>query len=145
MLSRAQLFILNNSICKFSQFSSANSDDLWAAMQAALDESNVPHDNYKVKEVMDTWTKQSDYPLVTVIRNYKTGETTISQKHFHPRKEENKSKKLNNVWSIPVTFTTNTNRDFSNTVPNYWLKDQNLTLQTGPVDWIIVNLQQTGE
>jgi len=36
------------------------SDDVWTVMQVALDESNVPHDDYKVKEVMETWIKQND-------------------------------------------------------------------------------------
>jgi aminopeptidase N len=119
-------------------------------MQAALDESNVPHDDYKVKEVMESWIKQSGYPIMTVTRNYETGRTIISQKEYNFLEKE-KEKKFDNVfnhtWSIPVTFTTQTNMDFFNTIPNYWLKqlNQNITLETDPDDWIIFNLQQTGE
>lgn len=32
---------------KFSQFSSATSDDLWTAIQIALDQSDVPHEDFK--------------------------------------------------------------------------------------------------
>ncbi|XP_025265835.1 aminopeptidase N-like [Camponotus floridanus] len=51
------------------QFNSTTSDDLWNALQAVLDKSDVPHNAYRLKEVMDTWIKQSDFPVVHVTRN----------------------------------------------------------------------------
>ncbi|KYN14166.1 Glutamyl aminopeptidase, partial [Trachymyrmex cornetzi] len=124
------------------QFSSATPDDLWSAMQSALDESYVPHEDYRIKEVMDTWMNQERYPFVHVERNYETGEVTISQTYVrHYGETKNKIK-----WWIPITFTTQSNPDFSNTVPRYWLRpDQhNISFTINPDDWIIVNLQLTG-
>ncbi|EFN63137.1 Aminopeptidase N [Camponotus floridanus] len=55
--------VFRNGLIKYlhtHQFSSATSDDLWNALQAVLDKSDVPHNAYRLKEVMDTWIKQSD-------------------------------------------------------------------------------------
>ncbi|XP_018368788.1 PREDICTED: aminopeptidase Q-like [Trachymyrmex cornetzi] len=122
------------------QFNSTNPDDLWSAMQRALDESDVPHGDYKIKEVMDTWMNQDRYPIVNVIKNYETGEVTISQKCFQRFNET-----ITNKWWIPVTFTTQSNSNFSNTMPRYWLRpDKNISFTINSDDWIIVNLQQNG-
>ncbi|KYQ58025.1 Aminopeptidase N [Trachymyrmex zeteki] len=120
------------------EYSPTTPDDLWSAMQTALDESDVPHEQYKIKEVMDTWMNQNSYPEVNVIKNYTTGEVTISQKCVYEHE-------INNKWWIPITFATQSNPNFSNTVPRYWLRpDENVTFITDPSDWIIVNIQQTG-
>ncbi|KAL6260350.1 hypothetical protein P5V15_007881 [Pogonomyrmex californicus] len=124
------------------KFGSVTSDDLWIALQDALDKSEVPHDNYKIKEVMDTWIKQKSYPLLNVTRNYTTGEVIISQRPNHNLTDID----INIKWWVPVTFATQTNPNFSNTLPRYWLRpqDQNISFQIDTNDWIIVNLQQTG-
>ncbi|KAL6260340.1 hypothetical protein P5V15_007871 [Pogonomyrmex californicus] len=141
------------------KFRSATSDDLWVALQDALDKKSLPHNNYKIKEVMDTWIKQKTYPLVNVTRNYTTGEVIISQrsstvKVIISQRSSNLKKRVETKyvnddsikWWVPVTFATQTNPDFSNTSPRYWLKpqDQNISFQIDTNDWIIVNLQQTG-
>jgi len=111
-----------------------------------LDTSDVPHNAYRLKEVMDTWMKQSDFPVVHVTRKKDTNEIILTQEHFVPK---NESENVNdNKWWIPLTFATQTNPDFSNTLPTHWLKpqDQHITIDgIDPNDWIIVNLQQTGE
>lgn len=61
------------------KFSSARQDDLWQqlTLQAHQDGSLPLH--MTVKEIMDTWTLQTGYPVVTVTRNYKNGSAYISQ------------------------------------------------------------------
>jgi len=127
----------------FSQFRSATPDNLWSAMQSALDKSDVPHEDYRVKEVMDTWINQKRYPVVNVVKNYETGEVTISQECFRGQEVD---KCINMTWWIPVTFATQSNPNFSNTVPSYWLRpNQNISFRINPNDWIILNIQQTGK
>jgi len=110
-------------------------------MQSALDESNVSHEDYRIKEVMDTWMNQNRYPVVNVEKNYETGEITISQKCFHAQETDESI-----AWWIPITFATQSNPNFSNTVPSLWLRpNQNISFEIKPNDWIIVNLQQTGK
>lgn len=130
----------------FSQFGSATSDDLWNALQEALDESDVPHNDYELKVVMDTWTTQRHFPMVRVTRKYDTGETILTQEHFRPVDDHNRHVD-DNKWWIPVTFATRTNPNFTNTMPSHWLTPRrNLTIDgIDPADWIIVNLQHTGE
>lgn len=76
---------MNGGFIFFQQFSffnrafqSADQDDLFTAMndQAVMDEVLLP---VPVKTIMDTWTFQMGYPLVTVTRNYEDGLATITQ------------------------------------------------------------------
>ncbi|XP_025268278.1 aminopeptidase N [Camponotus floridanus] len=140
--------VFRNGLIKYlrtHQFSSATSDDLWNALQAVLDTSDVPHDAYRLKEIMDTWIKQSDFPVVHVTRKKDTNEIILTQEYF-VLKNENENVN-DNKWWIPLTFATQTNPDFSNTLPTHWLKPQDryITIDgIDPNDWIIVNLQQTG-
>lgn len=86
------------------------------------------------------------YPVVLVTRNYDTGKTTFSQEHFRPQTLEKEID--DDKWWIPLTYTTQTSCDFSNTVPINWLRpqDHNITISgIDPNDWILVNLQQMGE
>lgn len=111
-------------------------------MQSALDDQYyVPHEDFTVKEVMDSWVNQNRYPVLNVTRNYETGEVAITQKCFSTVKECTN----NSEWWIPITFATQSNPDFSKTVPNHWLgPEQTSSFEIYPSDWIIVNVQQTG-
>lgn len=60
-------------------YASATRDDLWQALtEQAYEDSLWPRD-ITVKAVMDTWTLQTGFPLVTVTRNYENRTVTISQ------------------------------------------------------------------
>ncbi|CAL7935734.1 unnamed protein product [Xylocopa violacea] len=135
------------------EYNSANPDDIWNAMQSALDASKVSHDGFKVKEVMDAWIKQKRYPLVYVNRDYATGTITLSQKDFglidvheHDETEEYEDEDKQFEWWIPINYATKRNLDFANTRFTHWLKpNENLTIRgVDPDDWIIVNKQQSG-
>ncbi|XP_076675235.1 aminopeptidase N-like [Andrena cerasifolii] len=124
------------------KYSNVTSNDLWEAMQSALNQSNTTGGNFQVKEVMDTWIEQTGYPLVTVTRNYTTGDITISQEPSPADTDKTQRK-----WCIPINYATASTPDFSATKPMRWLKqnDDKLVIQGVDVDdWIIVNLQHTG-
>ncbi|XP_020287755.1 thyrotropin-releasing hormone-degrading ectoenzyme-like [Pseudomyrmex gracilis] len=126
------------------QFGSITADDLWSAFQEVLNESDVPHDDYKVKEVMDTWIKKRHYPVVCVTMNYDTDEVLLTQRHLRSGSEINK---YDDKWWIPITFATRSNPDFSATAPTVWLRPQDRhVILNGiePNDWIVVNLQSMG-
>ncbi|XP_071648078.1 membrane alanyl aminopeptidase-like isoform X2 [Temnothorax longispinosus] len=126
----------------FRQNMAVTPDDLWSAIQSAKDDASwVPYmrdQKFRIKEViMDTWIVQNRYPVLNVTMNYETGEVAITQKCFHATED------INNKWWIPISYTV---PDFSNTMLNNWLKpDETLKVQINTRDWIIVNLQQTGE
>ncbi|XP_071581119.1 aminopeptidase N-like isoform X2 [Temnothorax nylanderi] len=125
-----------------NQFGSVTPDDLWSAMQSALQMAPyIPYmqqQDFKIKDVMDTWINQNRYPVLNVTINYKTGEVAITQKCFHATED------INNKWWIPMTYADQSNLDFSNTMPNNWLgPDQTSRVEINTRDWIIVNVQQT--
>ena len=76
---------------KRHQYSNATTEDLWQALGEA---SGKP-----VKEMMDTWTKQGGYPVLSV--EEKDGSLILSQSRFFlsgiPRKEKDTAQ-----WSVPV-------------------------------------------
>ncbi|XP_071561427.1 aminopeptidase N-like isoform X1 [Temnothorax nylanderi] len=124
------------------QYMAVTSDDLWSDIQSAKNEASwVPRmrdQNFGIKEVMDTWINQDRYPVLNVTINYETNEMAITQKCFHELIP------ADNKWWIPISYTDQSFPDFSNTMPNNWLKpDETLRVQINTRGWIIVNLQQT--
>ncbi|XP_071561479.1 aminopeptidase N-like isoform X2 [Temnothorax nylanderi] len=124
------------------QYIAVTPDDFWSVIQSAKDEASyVPYmrdQKFRIKEVMDTWIVQNRYPVLNVTMNYKTGDVAITQKCFHA------TENINNKWWIPISYTDQSFPDFSNTMPNNWLKpDETLRVQINTSGWIIVNLQQT--
>jgi len=97
---------------------------------------------------MDTWITQRHFPVVRVTRDYDTGETILTQEHFRPLENKRIDEYMDDdKWWIPVTFATQTNPDFINTLPTHWLSPgRNITIRgIDPADWIIVNLQASGK
>ena len=61
-------------------------DDLWLALQQQVDEEGVLSLPVKVKDIMDTWTLQMGFPLITVTRDYTTGGALVSQVYYLNRR-----------------------------------------------------------
>ena len=63
----------------FSAFKAAAQDDLWhyLTLQAHADKT-LPSD-VTAKIIMDTWTLQMGFPVVTVTRDYNNNEATLKQ------------------------------------------------------------------
>lgn len=60
-------------------YTNAEQDDLWRELTAVSQEYKVLTRNVTVKEIMDTWTTQTGYPILTVTRDYTDKSLTISQ------------------------------------------------------------------
>lgn len=81
------------------KFKNAKTSDFWESLEEA---SNQP-----VKEVMDTWTSQMGYPVVTV-----SGRQNITQKRFlldYKADPSQPPSALGYTWNIPVKWTENDN------------------------------------
>lgn len=54
----------------------------------------------------------------------------------------------NNLWWIPLTFTTSSKLDFSVTKPSHWFKPEEFMMitETGisSNDWVLFNINETG-
>uniref|UniRef100_T1J0H5 Aminopeptidase N n=1 Tax=Strigamia maritima TaxID=126957 RepID=T1J0H5_STRMM len=124
-------------------YGNAVQDDLWKHM------TNASSNNIDVKKVMDTWTVQTGYPVVTVSRNTQDQSMTFAQKIFQLIPDANTTS--DSKWEIPISFTTKSKADFTKTIPVKWIRNTEnsvrLTLNDGipsVTEWIILNVQQTG-
>ncbi|XP_050465111.1 aminopeptidase N-like, partial [Cataglyphis hispanica] len=89
--------------------------------------------------IMDPWTKQKHYPTISIKRNY----------NDHYDKIEVLIVNYNSSYHycVPLTYTTQSDINFNDTLPSYWLNTSssylfNLKLKT--TDWLIFNIQQVG-
>lgn len=65
-------------LVKYS-YRNAEQDDLWQELTDVTQMYNVLSRNVTVKEIMDTWTTQTGYPLLNVTRDYNGNTLSITQ------------------------------------------------------------------
>jgi len=98
--------------------------------------------NMSIKEIMDSWTLQAGYPVVTVKRN---GTDIIVSQHRYMLPEINKSDKSR--WFIPITYATESN-PVTNTIPSHWLTTDTEEIVIPNAfngdEWLYVNVNRTG-
>jgi len=135
-----------------NSFGNANQDTLWEFLTAAGQEDGTLV-GVTVKEVMDTWTVQMGYPVVSITRKYDgSGRATVRQERFllNPADRANSTDLHKYRWWVPLSYTT-VDKGFSKTTPDLWMKpemtghEESLGLE-GVEDStaIIANVQQTG-
>ncbi|XP_050466418.1 putative aminopeptidase-2 [Cataglyphis hispanica] len=118
-----------------------NPNALWKAMQDQVNLHPLPIES-DVKTIMDTWTIQAGYPVVLI--NIDKGKLHITQQRFLLR---NLNKTPTNVtWWVPLTWTTQSNPIFDNTLVKYWLSTEKYTtdFDIDPEEWVIFNVQSSG-
>ncbi|KFV86707.1 Aminopeptidase Q, partial [Struthio camelus australis] len=144
MLSRfltEKLFIRAlNSYLKTLSFSNANQDDLWTHIQMVVDAQDEVQLPASVKKIMDSWTCQNGFPVLTL--NLSTG--TISQEQFLNRKNENSTDSYNNTWIVPISWMRN-----GSSQPLMWLDKSSKTfpemrVSESEYDWILLNVNLSG-
>ncbi|NXY22077.1 AMPN Aminopeptidase, partial [Atrichornis clamosus] len=114
--------------------------DLWVHLQKAVEKNNVPlPDN--ISNIMDRWTLQMGFPVVTV--DTRTG--TINQTHFllDPTSHVDRPSIFNYTWIIPITWMTDSS--FNNS--RYWLTkvtDTNNQFKVNSPSWLLLNLNVSG-
>lgn len=65
----------------FRAYNSATQDDLWDALTEEAHRVGVLENNVSVKQIMDTWTLQIGFPVITITRNYHNNTITVTQVH----------------------------------------------------------------
>lgn len=60
-------------------YQSAEQNDLWYALTKQAHKDKVLDSSVTIKEIMDTWTLQTGFPVVTVSRNYNNSSITLTQ------------------------------------------------------------------
>lgn len=134
-----------NSFLKKYAYGNAVTQNLWAELTAAWTD-NVP-DGQKgdVGDIMDTWTQQMGYPVVSVVR---TSPDTLlmTQKRFlqDPKADYDPTEsEFRYKWDIPISYITSSNPSIQRT----WLYQEkdDLRLKIDPgITWVKVNIQQKG-
>uniref|UniRef100_A0A671Q1C7 Aminopeptidase n=1 Tax=Sinocyclocheilus anshuiensis TaxID=1608454 RepID=A0A671Q1C7_9TELE len=94
-------------------------------------------DSVDVQAIMDTWTLQEGFPLITV--EVKGQEVTLKQERF--LREANSSKTSNFLWQVPLTYITS----HCSAVQRFLLKSEKDVLYLPKkVDWIKLNVDLRG-
>lgn len=127
-------------------YDSVAQSDLWDDMQQAADAQHGLPVDIPLAKVMDSWTLQKGYPLVSVLRDYGTTTVQINQTRFWLVKHDHAS---DSCWWIPLRFVTQQLANFNETRPEYWLRcpttEQVLQLadKSASDEWIMLNPQVT--
>lgn len=94
-------------------------------------------DDLNVKVIMDTWTLQEGFPIITV--NVNGREVKLKQERY--LKGADTSKNSSFLWQVPLTYITSS----SNSVQRFLLKTRNDVLYLpAQVEWIKFNVDMRG-
>ncbi|KAK4881205.1 hypothetical protein RN001_004524 [Aquatica leii] len=102
-------------------FNNAQQDDLWAALTKQAHMDGSLYDQMTVKEIMDTWTLQTGYPVLNVVRNYACNTALVMQERFLYDNFNSKSNETKTCWWVPITLMSERNLQLNNTQPRKWL------------------------
>lgn len=123
---------------KKRSFTNARQDDLWQELTTAQEKEP----RVDVKSVMDSWTLQTGYPVVTFNRSYNSSEARVSQQRFLvDGTTDNQT-----LWKIPLTYTDARSPNFTDTYPKLWLSEKSTVIKELPssTQWFMANIQQVG-
>lgn len=115
--------------------------NLWEHLQMAVENQLSIRLPDTVSAIMDRWTLQMGFPVITVDTN--TG--TISQKHFllDPNSTVTRPSQFNYLWIVPISSIRN-----GQPQEHYWLRgeerNQNELFKAAADDWVLLNINVTG-
>ncbi|XP_068087171.1 aminopeptidase N-like [Anabrus simplex] len=130
------------------RYQNAEQDDLWYQLSSEAHKAGVLADDMSVKKIMDTWTLQTGYPLVTVFRDYQSGAVMVTQKRYLSYQTDDvqhySTVEDGPCWLIPITYTVDSEANFENTRPRDWLSCSQRTLEipsaANSSEWVIFNI-----
>ncbi|NXO80655.1 AMPN Aminopeptidase, partial [Sitta europaea] len=115
-------------------------NDLWVHLQEAVEKNKVTLPA-NISTIMDRWTLQMGFPVVTV----DTRSGAVNQAHFllDPTSSVDRPSVFNYTWIIPITWMTGSSHGNS----SYWLTtvtDTNNDFKLSSPNWLLLNLNVTG-
>ncbi|XP_005179668.2 thyrotropin-releasing hormone-degrading ectoenzyme [Musca domestica] len=132
------------------QFGNAQADDLWDSLASAALKYKIIKHKHELKIIMDSWTLQAGYPVVTVKRIEYAGAVEISQQRFSRSSGNLSSPGASSCWWVPITYTTANELNFNDTTPKAWMpcnddsdRGESLVLYNVITEnqWVIFNIQ----
>ncbi|XP_068162940.1 thyrotropin-releasing hormone-degrading ectoenzyme-like [Antennarius striatus] len=126
-------------------YGNAARDDLWNKLSQAMRSEGRGID---IGGMMDGWTLQMGYPVVTISRSQSeqlpTDYITVSQEHFLYGQEVSNSS--SSRWQVPLTVAVG-NRSSLGSESLIWVNNRTETHRIGRMDdntWLLGNINQTG-
>ncbi|XP_038621574.1 leucyl-cystinyl aminopeptidase [Tachyglossus aculeatus] len=122
---------------KNHSYASTQSDDLWDSFD------EITRDTLDVKKMMQTWTLQKGFPLVTVKKKGK--ELFVQQERFFLSPNSGPtSAESSHLWHIPLTYITSNSSVFD--LPHVALLDKKSDILnlTEEVKWVKFNVAMRG-
>ncbi|KAM4523732.1 thyrotropin-releasing hormone-degrading ectoenzyme-like isoform 2-T2 [Fundulus diaphanus] len=126
-------------------YSNAARDDLWSKLTQAMHSEGRDID---IGEMMDRWTLQMGYPVVTISKNQSeqlpTHYITVTQEHFLYGEEVRNNVSLQ--WQVPLTVAVG-NASTVCMESLLWINNRTETHKIGQMDdstWLLGNINQTG-
>lgn len=124
------------------KFQAANSDKLADGLQKSIDEDQIAL-QASAKDIIDSWSLKSGYPLVTVKLSADEKTLLFTQQKFSYTGETSSE-----LFIIPINYASATTPDFDITTPVFWLDGNAEAPQSAGArwkegDWIVVNKQET--
>ncbi|XP_052749082.1 aminopeptidase N-like [Galleria mellonella] len=132
---------LHNYLVKYS-YQNAEQDDLWRELTAVSQEYGGLARNVSVKEVMDTWTTQTGYPLLTVSRDYSQNSLTVTQKRYLAL---NSRSPTTSSWWVPLRVLCASDAQDSNEPIEWLAANEGVTTEhrfehgADPDEWVLFN------
>ncbi|XP_069966544.1 aminopeptidase N isoform X1 [Bactrocera oleae] len=132
-------------------YANAEQDDLWYALTEAAHKFRTLPKAFDIKTIMDSWTLQTGYPIITITRDYDRKLAKVTQVRYLLDTSASREAERS-CWWVPLSFTTQTEIDFGATTPKNWLQCNEMnepvtqTLKDLPEsnEWIIFNVQMSG-
>lgn len=130
------------------KYTGVHQDQLFEVLDEFAHDDNKLPAGVTVKDIMDTWTLQSGYPLIRVSK-VSSNRLAISQEEYRPVSAAAVSDPLtaldeDDLWEVPITISNENN--VGNNTPALWL-NKNVALRTYEIDttkWLVVNVDAMG-
>ncbi|XP_041970737.1 membrane alanyl aminopeptidase-like [Aricia agestis] len=126
-------------------YSVARPIDLFESLQLAATQAQAldAYGAFDFIEYCRSWSEHAGHPVLNVNVNRANNQIVITQSRFNINMGVSN---LNTTYIVPLTFTTASNPDFTNTKPTHIMSTEVLVVETplSSNDWVIFNKQQTG-
>jgi len=121
-----------------NSYGNAETQDLWSALEVS---SGKP-----VGKVMDSWVKQTGFPMISADRAQDSKNIKLSQTRFlYDHIEDKQDNKEKTSWFVPIKIGSNLEDNLQTLLmESRDIKIQLETNQKGNVSWIKLNPNQTG-
>ncbi|XP_062307429.1 leucyl-cystinyl aminopeptidase [Osmerus eperlanus] len=122
-----------------SRYSGSNTvtDDLWNS----LTQAQVPAPSESVSAMMNTWTLQKGFPLVTATLQGRN--LTFTQEHFLLSADN--STQTSSLWHIPITYVSDNCSSAPSCSNMFMLKNKTATVELpSSALWVKLNYRNTG-